>query len=243
MFRCCWWTSQFESDYQNYINQTKNNNYEEQFEQFNTYNNLNKTKKSDYDEYLSTIKDFKLNFYIKIYSEIILIVVDFLMIVFIISAECGTKIIHACCFCCLSRGIDCFTGCVKCFTEGSLLNPLTMQSIISLFLFIFNIFLVSRINKAKSLYNKLIEKIKQNNSKNNINDNIIRIVDPASDLYSCKTGLILFMIFYLLLVIVTIVYIILKKVYFSKKLDLPTTVTENQTDTPTNNSKSEMKWY
>ena len=105
----------------------------------------------------------------------------------------------------------------------------------------FNIFLVSRINKAKSLYNKLIEKIKQNNSKNNVNDNIIRIVDPASDLYSCKTGLILFMIFYLLLVIVTIVYIILKKVYFSKKLDLPTTVTENQTDTPTNNSKSEMK--
>ena len=71
--------SQFKSDYQRYINQTYSNNKsdEEKFEQFNTNYKLNKTKRSDYDKYLGTIKHFDSYFYIKMYTEIALIVIDF----------------------------------------------------------------------------------------------------------------------------------------------------------------------
>ena len=238
--------SQFKSDYQRYINQTYSNNKsdEEKFEQFNTNYKLNKTKRSDYDKYLGTIKHFDSYFYIKMYTEIALIVIDFLMIVFIISIEYGVKILNTCCIPCLAGGCcsrNDYTGCLQCFKEGSLFNPLTMQSIISLFLFIMSIVLVSEINSGRSQLKKLIEKIRQNNSKNNIED-IIIISDPLSDLYGYKKGIILFLIFYLLLIIATITYSILRKVYFSKNLSLFPTVNKNQTETqvvtPATNSKN-----
>lgn len=240
--------SQFKLDYQRYINQTYSNNKsdEEVFEQFNTYYKLNKTKKSDYDQYLGTIKNFDTYFYMKIYIEIILIVVDFLIIIFIVSVEFGGKIITICCSPCLTicNCYDCYKWCIKCFVEGSAFNPLSMQSIISLFLFIMSIFLVSEINKGRSQFNGLIEKIKQNNSKNNIEENIISISDPLSTLYHLKKSIILFLIFYLLLVIATITYSILRKVYFSKNLALFPTVNENQPEiqskTQANNSNTEF---
>ncbi len=235
-------TKQFEIQYQQYINETysKNNSDEDEFEQFNiNNNNLNKTKNSDYNQYLQTIKHFDMYFYIKLGAEIVLSAVDFLMIIFLISADCGQKLIIKCCTCCY-----CFAnyaqGCINCFYKNSLFNPLTIQSIISLFLFIMSIFLVTSINKAKSQFNRLIENIKEKNSRNNIENSNIIIGDPVDYLYKYKKGLIIFLILYLLLVLANIAFTILRKVYFSKKLSLPPTVDSNNTDTQTNNSKSEM---